>query len=69
MSNSCRIPPTDVITFPGMWNGLAGEIAFAQKSLRTMETNTESFPEKLSLYLVHGYLHLCGFDDRCDETK
>ena len=63
--------PTDVITFPGdVENGLAGEICVCPEVAADYgNKHGVPFPEELSLYLVHGYLHLCGFDDRCDETK
>ncbi|MDR3143540.1 MAG: rRNA maturation RNase YbeY [Puniceicoccales bacterium] len=56
---------TDVLSFPGNPNwSFAGEIvvapAVAHRRCRHYGT---SFPEELSLYLVHGYLHLCGLDD------
>lgn len=56
---------TDVITFEGdPALGVAGEIcvsadtaaAFARKSRR-------DFSAELTLYLVHGWLHLAGYDD------
>ncbi|MDR2377404.1 MAG: rRNA maturation RNase YbeY [Puniceicoccales bacterium] len=56
---------TDVLSFPGNpgWS-FAGEIvvapAMAHRRCRHCGT---SFPEELSLYLVHGYLHLGGLND------
>jgi probable rRNA maturation factor len=56
---------TDVITFAGQPAlGLAGEIcvsvdtaaAYARKHRR-------HFAEELTLYVVHGWLHLAGYDD------
>lgn len=50
--------PTDVITFQH------GEIflsaATASRQAREIDTSTGA---ELRLYLVHGLLHLCGFDD------
>ncbi len=62
---------TDVITFagdPGF--GVAGEIcvsvdtaaAYARKHRR-------NFSAELTLYLVHGWLHLAGFDDLVPAKK
>lgn len=56
---------TDVITFPGSSEfGLAGEICvspeYAHDATKVYGT---SFSEELTLYLVHGYLHLAGLDD------
>ncbi len=57
--------PTDVITFQGdPAHNHAGEICvspdFAQEYSTALGT---PFNEELTLYLVHGWLHLCGFDD------
>lgn len=51
--------PTDVITFDH------GEIVIstetAKRQARKFRTSLE---DELRLYLVHGLLHLCGFDDK-----
>lgn len=64
--------PTDVITFPGdVEDDLAGEICVSvDMALRVSESN-KGFPfsEELTLYLVHGWLHLCGLDDLDDESR
>jgi len=56
---------TDVITFPGdPTENLAGEICVCpQVALEYAKTHESNFTTELNLYLVHGYLHLCGFDD------
>ena len=60
--------PTDVITFPLSGRGakkLEGEVVIdvemAQRAAleRGHDVNTE-----LCLYVIHGALHLCGYDDR-----
>ena len=60
--------PTDVITFPMSGPGakkLEGEVVIgvevAQREARDRghEVSTE-----LCLYVIHGVLHLCGYDDR-----
>ena len=63
--------PTDVMTFigdPGM--AFAGEIvvapAFARRQLTAYRT---TFSEEVTLYLVHAYLHLCGFNDVESEDR
>ena len=63
--------PTDVVTFPGdVENGIAGEICVCPEiAVDYGRKHGIPFPEELSLYLIHGYLHLCGFDDRSDKTK
>ena len=61
---------TDVITFPGDRDeGLAGEICVCPEvALDYARKNDLPFNQELSLYLAHGYLHLCGFDDQ-DQTQ
>jgi probable rRNA maturation factor len=57
--------PTDVLSFPGNpgWY-FAGEIVVAPAmARRRCRRYGISFPEELSLYLVHGYLHLGGLND------
>jgi probable rRNA maturation factor len=61
--------PTDVITFPySQGKKLEGEIVIgvevAQREAaeRRHEVNAE-----LCLYVIHGTLHLCGYDDRTDR--
>jgi probable rRNA maturation factor len=56
---------TDVITFPG--NGemdFAGEICISPDyALASHGLHGTTFSEELTLYLVHGYLHLAGLND------
>lgn len=56
---------TDVITFPGSSEfGLAGEICVSPEyAYDATKVYGTSFSEELTLYLVHGYLHLAGLDD------
>lgn len=62
--------PTDVITFEGdPAQGTAGEIcvsadaALRQASPLASRPSPLAFSTELTLYLVHGWLHLAGFDD------
>lgn len=57
--------PTDVITFPpDQKNGLVGEICVSvDQAVDEAENRRVHFEEELNLYLVHGWLHLIGFDD------
>ena len=51
--------PTDVITFQH------GEIFIsAEMARRNAQRFENSLTRELRLYIVHGLLHLCGFDDR-----
>jgi len=61
--------PTDVITFPrpaaGAWVGPAGEICVSADAARGFAAaHRRDFSEELALYIVHGWLHLAGHDDR-----
>lgn len=62
---------TDVITFPGdPAAGLAGEICLSADAARAYaRRHRREFATELTLYLVHGWLHLAGFDDRRPAQK
>ncbi|MEO5957899.1 MAG: rRNA maturation RNase YbeY [Opitutaceae bacterium] len=71
--------PTDVITFPGdPALGLAGEICIsADAAVRQVgpelrvgrPPSVDAFNRELTLYLVHGWLHLAGYDDLVPAKK
>ncbi len=63
--------PTDVITFPGdPAAGLAGEICLSvDRALAESTRRRCSFARELTLYLVHGWLHLAGLDDRTPAAR
>lgn len=63
--------PTDVITFPGeASDGLAGEICVSvERAEMEAVARNEPFERELTLYLVHGWLHLVGFDDIEDADR
>jgi len=63
--------PTDVITFPAnRAMGSAGEIIVSVDHARSRAKELgEPFSRELSLYLVHGWLHLAGYDDRNDTDR
>jgi probable rRNA maturation factor len=56
---------TDVITFAGQPAlGLAGEICVsADTAAAYARKHRHRFAEELTLYVVHGWLHLAGYDD------
>jgi probable rRNA maturation factor len=65
--------PTDVLSFPlsePNAKKLAGElvlgveVAQAEAAERGHDVNAE-----LTLYVIHGLLHLCGYDDKSSETR
>lgn len=63
--------PTDVITFPGdPAMDFAGEICVSiEHAYAFAKRKNLDFARELTLYLVHGYLHLAGFDDIKPEWK
>lgn len=57
--------PTDVVTFPGdIEDGIAGDICVSPGYAKEYSIeNGTTFSEEISLYLIHGCLHLAGLDD------
>ena len=51
--------PTDVITF--QHGEIFISVETARRQGRTFDSSTRN---EIELYLVHGLLHLCGFDDK-----
>ena len=62
---------TDVITFPGdPALGTAGEICVSvDTAARYAREHSRDFSAELTLYLVHGWLHLAGYDDLTPSKK
>lgn len=60
--------PTDVITFrlsePGDDELAAELLVSAQMAAETAAAAGSDPADELALYVVHGLLHLCGYDDR-----
>jgi probable rRNA maturation factor len=63
--------PTDVITFPAdPAEGMAGEICVSvDQAIEEAKTRKLPLAHELSLYLIHGWLHLVGFDDKVGEDR
>ena len=64
--------PTDVISFDlgEGGGGPAGELYVSvDQARRVAEQRAVPLERELSLYVVHGCLHLCGFDDREDADR
>ena len=63
--------PTDVITFPAdPAENIAGEICVSvDQAIEESGVRGIPFARELSLYLVHGWLHLVGFDDKIEEDR
>jgi probable rRNA maturation factor len=58
---------TDVLAFPYESDGqtVSGEIVVnAEQAVRQAQGRPHSAEDELMLYLVHGLLHLLGYDDR-----
>ena len=67
--------PTDVITFDlgaddDPAGGAAAELYIGvEEAHRVAEERGVRWQRELVLYVVHGVLHLCGFDDHSDEDS
>ncbi len=61
---------TDVMTFPGYPDeGHAGDIAVCPAyAAEHAGDYGHTFAEELTLYLIHGWLHLSGLDDQSDDS-
>ncbi len=62
---------TDVITFPADEEmESAGEIIVSVDHAQSKAAELgETFSDELSLYLIHGWLHLAGYDDRNNADR
>jgi len=60
--------PTDVLTFPlseANAKKLAGEIVIgAEVAQEQAQSRGHDVQAELALYVIHGLLHLCGYDDK-----
>jgi probable rRNA maturation factor len=63
--------PTDVITFPAdPAEEIAGEICVSvDQAIEEAKARKLPFAHELSLYLIHGWLHLVGFEDKVEEDR
>ena len=59
--------PTDILTFPlsePSAKKLAGELVISAEMAKSVaEERGHGVDVELALYVIHGILHLCGFDD------
>ena len=62
--------PTDVLSFPlseGRTGRLKGELVIGAEVARAQaESLGHDVQAELALYVIHGLLHLCGYDDHTD---
>ena len=63
--------PTDVLSFPlsePNSRRLAGELVIgAEVALAQAQERGHDVQTELALYVIHGLLHLCGYDDHSDR--
>lgn len=63
--------PTDVIAFPlsqPRSRIFKGEVVVSvEEALANCQRFGTAFEEELTLYVIHGILHLCGYDDKTDS--
>jgi probable rRNA maturation factor len=63
--------PTDVLSFPlseANSRKLAGELVIgAEVAKEQAEERGHAVQAELALYVIHGLLHLCGYDDKSDK--
>src|SRR5262249_33948209 len=64
--------PTDVLSFPLSDAGakkLAGELVIGAEVARDQAAERgHGVQEELALYVIHGLLHLCGYDDKTSKA-
>ncbi len=62
--------PTDVITFPYTKKPLHGDLAISTDTAITAAAERgHEAAEELLLYVIHGILHLCGYDDMSEKKQ
>jgi probable rRNA maturation factor len=65
--------PTDVITFPyssPKTASLEGDIAIStDTALQAATERGYAVADELVLYVIHGVLHLCGYDDQQENAR
>ena len=64
--------PTDVITFPLSAPGtlLVGEIVLSAETAKRVAGELDNDVEReVLLYVIHGLLHLCGYDDHTPAQR
>jgi probable rRNA maturation factor len=64
--------PTDVLSFPlsePAAKRLTGELVIGVEVARAQAAQRgHDVQAELALYVIHGLLHLCGFEDKSDDT-
>ncbi len=61
---------TDVLAFPGSAGGLLGDIVISVPyAARQARRRREPAAREIDRLLLHGFLHLCGYDHETDEGQ
>ncbi len=62
---------TDIITFPYKTDPIQAEIYVSLNRVEENATiyNQSKFMQELDRVLVHGLLHMCGYDDHSDKDR
>ncbi len=62
--------PTDVLAFPGAADGFLGDIVIAVPyAARQAKRRGEPPSREMDRLLLHGFLHLLGYDHETDEGE
>ena len=62
--------PTDVLAFPGSSDGFLGDIAISVPyAARQARRRREPVSREIDRLLLHGFLHLLGYDHETDEGE
>jgi probable rRNA maturation factor len=62
--------PTDVLAFPGAGDGLLGDIVISVPyAARQAKQRGEPASREIDRLLLHGFLHLLGYDHETDEGE
>ena len=61
---------TDVLSFPAEMPGIAGDLAISvETALRQAEEMDHSLSAEIKILLLHGLLHLAGYDHEADKGQ
>lgn len=62
--------PTDVLSFPGSYRGHIGDLVLCPKVIKKQaKTNNWSYKRELAYMVLHGLLHLVGYDHEKNQKQ
>ncbi len=65
-----RARPTDVLSFPASGNGYLGDVVISAETARRQARRLgHSLTEEVQLLILHGLLHLMGYDHERDNGR